>query len=190
MWQFGSREAFTLLEVSIAITISLLVVGLAYGAFAFSSRVVAHWRSRTAVETQIHLMTRRLSQEVRNARGVQLKSPRSITLVSGGKEAITYHWEEGQLMRNLVPVSLEDAVIESASFATSEVRGRVRVAIHLTLQAVQLGGSPVLQEIRMDLVTRRKGDWERGSREGAAMKASRDRQQAGRSSRSDSRRLY
>ena len=93
------EAAFTLIEVIVALAVSLLVIGLAYAVYAQASRHVQQWRQKSAAENALHLALRLFSQDVRAAEQVQRVSLGRVTLCEG-EHRIRYVRQGKTLLRN------------------------------------------------------------------------------------------
>lgn len=153
------REGFTLLEVSVAVTLSLLIAGLAYGTYVFSSRVVEGGKQHVRAENELHLFARRFSQEVRAARGVYQETEHELTLYHGDSDEVTYRWEEEQLLRNDVPVQLANLEVGTGTFIVQQGEERLAVALQFPVRFPEIVVSAVPRDVRIGVTTRLPLDW-------------------------------
>lgn len=153
------REGFTLLEVSVAVTIGLLVAGLAYGAYVFSARVVAGWEQHVRAENELHLFTRRFSQEVRAARGIHQGTERDLTLYHVDGNEVTYQWGEGQLHRDGIPVELTNVAMETGTFTVQQGEERATVVLRFPVRFPKIAVSAAPRDVRIGVATRLPLNW-------------------------------
>ncbi len=59
------REAFTLLEIIIALSMLLLILGSVYGTYTVATRSLAHSKPRHALQQQASIFIQRISSEIR-----------------------------------------------------------------------------------------------------------------------------
>ncbi len=87
----SAEAGFTLVEVVVALTLSVLVVGLVGGAYLFAVRAVGAWQDRIDLEDTAHVIHQRLSADLRRAEAVALLAPDSMEVVEpGGQHAYAY----------------------------------------------------------------------------------------------------
>jgi hypothetical protein len=95
----AGEEGFTALEVMIAVLLTSLAVGLAYGAYGFLSRVTARWKDRMALENAAHLGLRDLTRRAYRAAEIR-RADDSWTFVAPGGTETTYRLQGDTLFRN------------------------------------------------------------------------------------------
>ena len=72
----AKREAFTLLEIIIALSMIVLILGSVYGAYAAAARALAHSKPKHALQQQATVFLQRIASEIRcSYAGYQEESP-------------------------------------------------------------------------------------------------------------------
>lgn len=124
---------FTLVELLVAMALTLLAVTLAGSAYLFLSRAVNGWQEEVRLANAFHTTLTRLSDDLYNAVAV-LQGPDStlvITVVDGG--VIAYAWRDGVLRRQGRP--MHDTTVHVAAFgiAFDSSSGVAGFEVHLAL---------------------------------------------------------
>ncbi len=87
----AKREAFTLLEIIIALSMLVLILGSVYGTYTAATRSLAHSKPRHALQQQAGIFLQRIASEIRCCyAGYQDKSPQPATnnIRTGEKERL------------------------------------------------------------------------------------------------------
>ena len=112
------EAGFTLVEVTVAVAVGPVVIGLAYGAYWGTQRFGARWEDRLKAQNALHVMLRRFSADVRAAEYVAGFSVSSLDLVMAPgvmtqDSMARGHVAEGSAVRGrtpLYPVAREDKI--------------------------------------------------------------------------------
>ena len=76
----AKRKAFTLLEIIIALSMLVLILGSVYGTYTAATRSLAHSQPRHALQQQAGIFMQRIASEIRCCyAGYQYESPRPAT---------------------------------------------------------------------------------------------------------------
>ena len=67
-----SENGFSVIELIIAIQLSLLVAGLAYVAYNFSSQLLRKWEDKVLIESQLHMTSQALSRVITRISDIQV----------------------------------------------------------------------------------------------------------------------
>ncbi|MHC4587097.1 MAG: PilW family protein, partial [Planctomycetota bacterium] len=72
----AKREAFTLLEIIIALSMLVLILGSVYGTYTVAMRALAHSKPKHALQQQARIFLQRIASEIRcSYASYQDKSP-------------------------------------------------------------------------------------------------------------------
>jgi Tfp pilus assembly protein PilE len=90
---------FTIVEALVALLLTSLVLGLAYGSYTFLSRMTTQWRGRMALENTAHLLVRDLTRRAHRAVEIKMEDD-SWRFVSPEGTPTRYRHRGTSLYRN------------------------------------------------------------------------------------------
>jgi hypothetical protein len=93
-------RGYTTVELMVAMSIAFVVVGFAYSAYFFSSRMVKTWRAKTECEDTAFVCMDRISRDVRRCVDVRADGGSGAFLILEHGKAIRYDLKNGGLFRN------------------------------------------------------------------------------------------
>ncbi|MCB0290679.1 MAG: hypothetical protein KDH97_10530 [Calditrichaeota bacterium] len=74
-------QGFTIVEVLIALQLSLLIVSMAYVAYHFSSRLIGNYERKIAVERELNQLSATISRVLSQVRSVRMLTPQEFSAI-------------------------------------------------------------------------------------------------------------
>ena len=150
MTRFRDTEGYTLVELMVALLVTLLLGGVLFSVYLVTTKWVEPWRRTIMLEDQGHLIVQRLSADLAYAEQVILENDASWRLTYPSGRVVQYSYRDSSLTRNgrrmhdqalpvvdlrLVPSRLETRyALRKRDSALDDERSLVQVEIHLALQ--------------------------------------------------------
>lgn len=158
--QRSDERAFTLVELSVALVLTLIVAGLAYEMYAFTHRMALQWRREVRLDNGAHRIARQLTEDVRRARFASVGPAGGILLVGTSHDSVRYRWEDATLLREDVPMHPAALGVKRAKCEVRLSGGRFRVqcAVDLVDAGHNVASSQTLK-LKTDVVTRQPAPW-------------------------------
>lgn len=98
-------EGFTLVELSVALAIALIITGLAYETYLLTSRMVNRWEHGMTVSNAAHRIARQVIDDVRRAKDASARPrEKALTLIMAPRDTVRYQWTESIVRRNGQPM--------------------------------------------------------------------------------------
>lgn len=85
---------FTIVEVLIALQLSLMIASMTYVAYRFSSRLIGNYERKLAVERELSQVSRSLSRAISQVRSVQKLAPREFSAMRSDGRPLRIRLEE------------------------------------------------------------------------------------------------
>lgn len=106
-WQRIAHKdgGFTLVELSVAFAIALIITGLAYETYLLTSRMVARWQRSVIVSNAAHRIAHQVAVDVRRAKALVTRPhEKTLTLVLAPHDTVRYQWIKAVVRRNGRPM--------------------------------------------------------------------------------------
>ncbi len=82
-------SGFTVIELIIAIQLSLLVVGLAYVSYKFSSQLMQNWEEKVAIEAHLLTVSQSLTRVIAQIDQLQLANEQELRAVNASGDSLS-----------------------------------------------------------------------------------------------------
>jgi len=128
-------KGFTLVELSVALSVALIITGLAYETYLLTSRIVNRWEHGMTVSNAAHRIARQVIDDVRRARDISARPrEKTLALVMAPRDTVRYQWTESIVRRDGQPmhtrtVGAEGVVVHVEPF------GR-RLQLHIVIRLI------------------------------------------------------
>lgn len=117
-----NRQGFTLLEVLVAMSISAMVVALAFGSWAAISRHTNRLERARLLDTEARRIAVGIGNEARRSPCVLVAGPDQIRLVSAITfDTVAYSTDGSQILRNDVPVVIRSPHSRVTAFSVENL---------------------------------------------------------------------
>ena len=144
-------EGYTLVELMVALLLTLMLGGVLFALYLSTTTWVEPWRREIALEDDVHLIVQRLTADLTYAEQLTREDDATWTLTYPSGSIVRYSYQDRSLMRNgrrmhdaalpavvfrLVPSRLETRyALRRRDSAMDDERSLVQVEIHLALQS-------------------------------------------------------
>jgi prepilin-type N-terminal cleavage/methylation domain-containing protein len=98
-------QGYTLIELSIAIVLTVVVVGLVYAGYGQARSAVTSWQQSLQAKNMAYVIGRRVAQDIRSSHYAEF-GPNRLRL-SGNGETILYSWTRNRLQRKRLSPSYD-----------------------------------------------------------------------------------
>ena len=127
-----NEEGYTLIELSVALAISGVVVALAYSALSFAGALIVRWQDRVDIESEFHLFSETLSSDMLESTFVHVNES-GWTIVTPSGDSTAYTFDEMSVHRGRIRILSGDSVsvvipAHPANETNSSTRG-IRVSV-------------------------------------------------------------
>ncbi len=145
------NQGYTLVELLIALLITLVLGGVLFSVYLSSIRYVEPWRREVSLENHTHLIVQRLATDLAHAEQLIDEGNKTWTLTFVSGRMVRYSYQDSVLMRNdrrmhdsllsavafhLVPSRLETRyALRRRESVQEDERSLIQVQIHLALQS-------------------------------------------------------
>lgn len=113
----GRLQAFTILEVTIAMLLAAIVIGISYTAYTMMSRSYQEYDDRNEKVAEFVLLNKLLRRDISNAEKI-VRSPEGINL-EGPEGSIIYSFSEEYITRNQYSVKTDTFKVSNSDLITS-----------------------------------------------------------------------
>lgn len=135
--QIRAREdkGFTLVELSVALAVALIITGLTYEMYLFTSHMMSRWKRGVVASNAAHRIARQVVDDVRRARDVSARPhEQAMTLVMAPDDTVRYRWAQAAIRRNRQPMHPLTVGAEGV-FVRVEPIGR-RLQVHIVIRLI------------------------------------------------------
>lgn len=151
MGSMHDNQGYTLIELLIAMLITLTLGGVLFSVYVTSMRYVEPWRREVLLENHAHLIVQRLAVDLVHAEQLIDEGDKAWTLTYASGRIVHYSYQDSVLRRNdrrmhderlaavafhLVPSRLETQyALRRRDRVEEDERSLIQVQIHLALQS-------------------------------------------------------
>ena len=127
----GNDKGFTVIELLIAIQLSLLVVGLAYVSYKFSSQLLQKWESKIAVETQLHSVSHALTSITTRIDQIKLAGKQQLRAIDANGDTVSVLCRDSLTVNNMSigNIQFKLSAAEIKYLVESNERGSERILL-------------------------------------------------------------
>lgn len=151
MNRIQNNEGYTLVELMVALLVTLMLGGVLFSVYLATTKWVEPWRREITLEDHAHLIVQRLFADLAYAEQVIHEDDETWTLAYPSGRVVRYSYRDSSLTRNgrrmqdqalsvvdfrLVPSRLETQyALRKRDSAIDDERSLVQAEIHLALQS-------------------------------------------------------
>ena len=147
-----SKHGFTLIEILVAVSLGVLIIGMAFGFWNFVNRHTITQTQKSSLLSESHRIGRQISDQLRQSTGVIEWDREHVVYVSGKTgDTVNLVYTDNCLMQNDLPIARLDTAVHIVSFCVTE-KDRFSTAdndfLYLTVTidfgTIQAGGADAL----------------------------------------------
>lgn len=151
MRRIQDNEGYTLVELMVALLVTLMLGGVLFSVYLATTKWVEPWRREITLEDHTHLIVQRLFTDLAYAEQLIYEDDASWMLTYPSGRVVRYRYQDSSLRRNgrqmhdqalsvvdfrLVPSRLETAyALRKRDSTLDDERSLVQTEIHLALQS-------------------------------------------------------
>lgn len=112
-----SEDGFSLVEMLVAMTITTILIGFAFGIYLFGQRLFLQWQDQLFLQNELHTLSHSISEELFRAdRIINLESQKLILLKEGKKKK--YEVQNDSLLMNGKNILNQSSMLVAFKFSS------------------------------------------------------------------------
>lgn len=80
------EDGFSLVEILVAITITTILIGFAFGIYLFGQSLFLGWKSKLNLENEIHTLSHGITEQLFQADRIKTLEPQKLVIQKGNRE--------------------------------------------------------------------------------------------------------